>query len=154
MAIRVTDSPLQKINAYPQQAWVFTPLCGGDNYAVSAKCGEMQSARFLATKFQLSEWLENNNYTRYRESKVMRDRHDDYRWLPVDPSMGAIDYTAEHFGIMYTPTPSFLHDSKSGRHDQTIMFVGASHSRYLANQVSQIYYNLTYGHDGCMNNCQ
>jgi hypothetical protein len=64
--------------------------------------------------------------------------------------MGAIDYTAEHFGYDYTPTPSFLQESKSGRHDQTILFIGASHSGYLVNQVSQIFYNLTYGHDGCI----
>jgi len=68
-------------------------------------------------------------------------------WLPIDRSTGAIDYTAEHFGYDYTPIPSFLQER---RNDQTILFVGASHSRYLANQVSQIYYNLTYGHDGCV----
>ena len=97
----------------------------------------------------MPEWLKHNSYTSFNESKLHR-RFDDYMWLPVDRSTGAIDYTAEHFCYDYTPTPSFWQESKSGRHDQTIMFIGASHSGYFANQVSQNYYNLTYGHDGCV----
>jgi hypothetical protein len=145
----VTTHKPHQINAYPQYAWVFAPLCGGDMYTVSAKCGETKSGRFLSTKFQTSGWLKQNSYGHFKQPKLNR-RFDDYMWLPVNPSTGVIEYTAEHFGYNYTPTPSFLRESKSGRHNQTILFVGASHSRYLANQVSQIYYNLTYGHDGCV----
>jgi hypothetical protein len=45
--------------------------------------------------------------------------------------------------------PKFLEESKSGVQNQTILFIGASHVRYLKNQVSQIYYNITNGFDGC-----
>ena len=136
-------------SAYPYHAWVFAPLCPDSDYRVAESCTITKTPQFLPTKFQVEEWLQIHNYSSFFCPEV-RQRFDNYMWLPVNPTNGSIDFDAEHFGHNYTPMPSFLQQSKSGRHNQTILFVGASHVRYLANQLSQIYYNLTYGHDGCI----
>lgn len=142
--------------AYSNYSWVFAPLCRNTLYRVARHCGKRKAGKFLSTKFQMNEWLRANAVVSFKKPRV-RYRYDGYMWLPVNPRTGSIDYAAEHFGYQYTPPPSFLttddddDDDAAGRlrKNQTILFVGSSHVRYLMNQVSQIYYNLTYGLDGC-----
>jgi hypothetical protein len=71
-------------------------------------------------------------------------------WLPVSFSNGVIDYTAEFAAYEYAAPPSFIQSLP--QNNQTVLFVGASHVRYLISQVAQIYYNMTYGTDGCIEN--
>lgn len=138
---------LHKLNAYPTHAWVFAPLCRNSLYRVARRCVRQRTGRFVSTKFQVTEWLRYNAVRAFNKPKA-HARFDGYMWLPVDQRTGTIHYGAEHFGYQYTPPPRFL-QQRNETHNQTMLFVGASHVRYLMNQVSQIYYNLTYGSDGC-----
>lgn len=115
----------------------------------SEQCSKGVSSSFIPTKIQMPEFLKMNKVKSFKGQRMIR-RFDNYMWLPVNPSTGAVlDYDAEHFGVEYTPMPKFLEWSKSGVQNQTVLFTGASHNRYIFNQVSKIYYNLTYGVDGC-----
>ena len=96
----------------------------------------------MSTKFQINHWLANNKY-RHFKGKDVHTRFDEYRWLPVDPTNGVVDYDAEHFGYEYSPTPHFLQESKSGQNNKTVLFIGDSHTRDLRQQSFNIYYNTT-----------
>jgi hypothetical protein len=133
-----------KRNAYPQHAWVFAPLCPNSLYDVG--CPTAKEPPFMRTMIQRNRWFNLTSHVSW-DDPGLHSRFDGYMWLPVSNS-GVVDYQAEHSGYMYQPPPTFLAE-KQPRHNQTILFIGASHARYLKNQVSQIYYNLTYNSDGC-----
>lgn len=148
---RFEASSFHRTNETVKNAWVFAPLCRGSLYNVSDKCSKARgrSPRYIPTKFQLDEWFKYNPYFKTFRSPAMGTRFDGYMWLPVNYSNGDIDYNADHFSYEYTPPPQFLQDDRQYTKDFSIAFVGASHVRYLKNQVSQIYYNVTEGKDGC-----
>ncbi|KAI2489177.1 hypothetical protein MHU86_25415 [Fragilaria crotonensis] len=147
---------------YSNHAWVFAPICGDDGYTVSENCTKLHSPTFIPTKFQVDEWLVNNHFDNFRSENVSQ-RFDNYMWLPVNPTNGVVDYTAEHFGFTYSPKPLFLqqqqpsledaYDADGGdqnEHNKAVMFLGDSHGRSLHNQVSEIYHDLTNRRsDGC-----
>jgi hypothetical protein len=134
----------------PESAWVYAPLCHNNLYTVAKHCQQNNNnISFLPTKFQINDWIRNIDDTMNFTSDRIHRRLDGYMWLPINFTTGIIDYSADHFGYEYTPLPSKLQVWKNQSNDQSICFVGASHARYIMNQVIQIYYNLTYGKDGC-----
>jgi hypothetical protein len=140
------------VNAFSHHAWVFAPPCPDSRiYTISEHCTKLKSAPFIPTTFQLESWRQRQNYSSFVSPEFHR-RFDDFMWLPVDSRNGSIDFPTDHLSHEYTPIPSaFQHSAKNGNYNKTILFVGASHMRFLGNQVSQIYYNITFGHDGCVN---
>ena len=133
------------INAYSHHAWVFAPLCPNSTHTISERCSRLKSPPFMTTTFQLDEWLQHQNYTNFYVPEFHK-RWDDYMWLPVHPSNGSIDFPTEPMSHEYTPIPSFLspeqqqQQQRGDKYNQSILFVGDSHARYLKNQVSQIKY--------------
>jgi hypothetical protein len=152
-AILYSRNQSTAINAFSNHAWVFAPPCPNSSiYTISERCSKLKSTPFVPTTFQLEGWRQRHNYSSFLAPEF-HTRFDDFMWLPVDSRNGLIDFPAEQLSHEYTPIPSDLQYAKehaSGQYNQTMLFVGASHMRILRSQVSQIYYNLTFGHDGCL----